>query len=342
MIIDLRSDTVTKPCQKMRQAMAGAEVGDDVFGEDPTVNILQEKVASMLGKEAGLFVASGTMANQIAISTHTRPGDEVILEASSHIFNYEAGACAMISGVQLFPLPGEKGVITSSQIKKSIRPLFDVFPKTRLICLENTHNSAGGTIFPIEEIHNIREIADNNNLKVHLDGARLWNASSASGIKLSEYGKYFDSISVCFSKGLGAPVGSLLAGDRIFIDSARRNRKKLGGGMRQVGILAAAALYALENNIKKLRYDHRHAKELAHTINNIPAFNIDIDIVQTNILYFKVVDPNLEAKNVVDQLKKENILILATGDKRLRAITHLDITDASIQKVKAVFKKLFF
>jgi threonine aldolase len=238
-IIDLRSDTVTKPSPEMRRAMAEAEVGDDVFGDDPTVNKLQEKVAAMLGKEAALFVPSGTMANTVAILAHTQPGDEVIVERESHTFNHEVAGAAVMGGVQLNTLVGDRGILTADQIAKEIREPNVHIPQTRLICLENTHNRGGGSIYPLEKIRAIWQLAQNYKLRMHLDGARLFNACVATGFNPRDYAQYFDSLMFCFSKGLGAPIGSILAGSKLFIQRAHRIRKMLGGGMRQVGILAA-------------------------------------------------------------------------------------------------------
>ena len=263
--IDLRSDTVTKPSREMRESMSSAEVGDDVYGEDPTVNLLQDKTADILGKEAALFVPSGVMANQLAIKTHTQPGDEVIVESDSHIFNFETAGASFLSNVQLHTLDGNHGILNAEQITQSIRSLVYYNPRTSLVCLENTHNKAGGTIYPIDEIKSISELARNRNIALHLDGARLWNASIASGIKPKEYARFFDTVSVCFSKGLGAPVGSALAGTREKIEKARKYRKIFGGGMRQAGILAAGALFALEYNRERLKEDHKKAKLLGTT-----------------------------------------------------------------------------
>ena len=340
MIVDLRSDTFTKPSPEMRRAMADAEVGDDVFGEDPTVNRLQEKVAAMLGKQAGLFVASGTMGNQVAINAHTQPGDEVILDQNAHIFYYEAGAPALLSGVQLRTLPGENGIITAEQVEQAIRPDNVHFPPTRLICLENTHNRAGGTIFPLEEIKRIRKLADARGVKMHLDGARLWNASIASGISLKEYAKYFDSVSVCFSKGLGAPVGSLVVGDKDYIGRTHRYRKIYGGAMRQVGIIAAGAMYAVEHNIERMAEDHRNARALAEAVAELPGISVDIDSVQTNIVVMEVEKAKYIAQQITDELKKHNILILAIGPDKLRAVTHLDVSEEGIRTAVEVFHKI--
>jgi threonine aldolase len=340
MTVDLRSDTFTKPSQAMRNAIAKAEVGDDVFGEDPTVNGLQEKVAALMGKEAGLFVASGTMGNQVAINAHTQPGHEVILDDQAHIFYYEAGAPALLSGVQLRPLPGKNGILSADQIEAAIRLDNVHFPPTRLICLENTHNRAGGRIFPMEEIRKIRKLADSHDIKMHLDGARLWNASIATGISMKEYGSCFDSVSVCFSKGLGAPVGSLVVGEESFIQRAHRYRKIYGGGMRQVGILAEAALYALENNLDKMADDHKHAGKLAEAVSGLPGFHVDMDSVQTNIVMIDVDKGKNTALQVAEILKEKDVLLLALGPQRLRAVTHLDVSEDGIDKAIDVFKKI--
>ncbi len=341
MFIDLRSDTFTKPSPEMREEMKNAEVGDDVFGEDPTVNRLQKEVASLLGKEAGLFVASGVMGNQVAVNAHTQPGDEVILEQHAHIFYYEAGAPAMLSGVQLMPIPGEKGILTDESIEKALRPVNVHFPPTRLICLENTHNRAGGKIYPLDEIKKISTIAKKHKLRMHLDGARLWNASVATGISLKEYGRYFDSVSVCFSKGLGAPVGSMVVGSKEYIKKAHRYRKIYGGGMRQAGIIAAGALYAVNNNIKRLSQDHDNAKKLAEGFNSIDGFSVDMDTVETNIVMVDIDKNFLTSEQVVAKLKKENVLILSVGSQRLRAVTHLDVDSSDIEQAVKIIKKTF-
>ncbi len=263
MTIDLRSDTVTRPSDEMRRVMAGAEVGDDVYGEDPTVNRLQERVARLLGKEEALFVPSGTMGNQISIKVHTQAGDELIAERDAHIFQYETGGAAFLSSVQVHTVQGERGILTAGHVREAIRPEIYYMPRTRLICLENTHNRAGGSIYPLRVIEEIEALAREQKLKMHLDGARLWNACVATGISPATYAGFFDSVSVCLSKGLGAPVGSVIAGSKDFIDSARHYRKIFGGGMRQAGILAAAGLYALDHNIARLIEDHEKAKILA-------------------------------------------------------------------------------
>lgn len=339
--IDLRSDTVTKPSSGMRQAMAEAEVGDDVFGEDPTVNRLQEVVAELLGKEAALFVPSGTMGNEICIKCHTRPGDEVICESGCHIFNYESGAASFLSGVQMRPILGNKGVITAEEVERCINPPQDHFPRTAVITIENTHNGAGGTIFPLEELAHLYELARQRNLKLHVDGARIWNASVATGIALREYAQYCDSISVCFSKGLGAPVGSAVAGSREFIVEAHRLRKLYGGGMRQVGILAAGALYALEHNFQRLTEDHENAQFLAQGLSEIAGISLDLESVQTNIVIFDIKHSGRSVAQVLEMLKRQGVLLVPFGRTTLRAVTHLDVNRQDIEQALAVFREIF-
>jgi len=338
--IDLRSDTVTKPTPAMRKAMTEAEVGDDVFGEDPTVNALQEKVAKILGKEASIFVPSGTMANQLAIKSHTQPGDEVIIEATSHPYNFEGGASAALSGIQFFCLKGVRGILNASQIEEAIRPEDHHFPVTRLICLENTHNRGGGTIYPIKKIAEISQLARSKGLLVHLDGARLWNASVASGIKPHEYAQWADSVSVCLSKGLGAPIGSLVAGTRAFIDRVHRFRKMFGGGMRQVGIIAAAGIYALDNHIERLKEDHQNAKRLAQGLKEIKGISIDPEEVETNILIFDVAGTGITPIQIRDAIKKEGVLIHALSRTQIRLVTHLDVSKEDIETALKAFKKV--
>jgi threonine aldolase len=340
-LIDLRSDTVTKPSREMRQAMAEAEVGDDVFGEDPTVNRLQEVVAELLGKEAALFVPSGTMGNEICIKCHTRRGDEVICESGCHIYNYESGAASFLAGVQMRPIVGNKGVITAEVVEKCINPPHDHFPQTAAITIENTHNGAGGTIFPLEELVRLYDLAKRRNLKLHIDGARIWNAAAATSIRLREYAQYCDSISVCFSKGLGAPVGSAVAGSKDFIVQAHRLRKLYGGGMRQVGILAAGALYALEHNLQRLVDDHENAKVLAHGLSQIPGINLDLQSVQTNIVIFDVKESGRAVVEVLEELKKRGVLVVPFGATTLRAVTHLDVNRQDIEKALAVCREVF-
>lgn len=339
--IDLRSDTVTKPSKAMRQAIAEAEVGDDVFEDDPTVKKLEEMVAELLGKEKALFVPSGTMANEVAIKSSTEPGDEVILEEDSHIYNYEVGAPSVLCGVQLNALKGKRGVLTVEQVSDYIRPDDIHVPPTTLICLENTHNRAGGTIYPLGEIKKIREFTKPLGIRVHLDGARLWNATIATGIPLDEYARYFDSVSVCLSKGLGAPIGSVISGTADFIQIARRNRKMFGGGMRQVGIIAAAGIYAIENNFNRLIDDHRNAKILAQGLSKIPGLYVDLESVQTNIVVIDIKESGMEAGEVLEKLKEKNVLVVPFGKNKIRCVTHLDVNGDDIYQAIEVFKQVF-
>jgi threonine aldolase len=339
--IDLRSDTVTKPSLAMREAMMKAEVGDDVFGEDPTVNRLQEKAAELFKKEAGLFMASGTMANEVAIKTHTQPGDEVITDELSHIVNFETGAPGLLSGVNLHTLPTANGILTADQVRKAIRPDALPNPHTSLISLENTHNYGGGSIYPIETIQSIASVAREYSLKIHLDGARIFNASIASGVLVYEYATYCDSVSFCLSKGLGAPVGSVLLGTKDFIEKARRYRKIFGGGMRQVGILAAAGIYALDNNIERLADDHYNARLLAQAFHNTETFDIYPDEVKTNIIIVKIKKPSLTSQQAAGVLREYGILMLPFGARSIRAVTHLDVSKQDILEACKRIGKFF-
>ncbi len=338
-LIDLRSDTVTKPTPKVREAIAGARVGDDVFGEDPSVNELQSLAAEMLGKEAALFVPSGTMANQIALHCHTQPGDEVICEDNCHIYNYEGGAPALLSGVQLHPLAGHRGVITAEQIESALRPPNHHFAVSQLVVLENTHNRAGGAIFPIKEIQNIHNLAKRTGLKIHLDGARLWNAHVATGIPLEEYGKYFDSVAVCLSKGLGAPAGSLIAGNSSFIDRAHRARKRFGGGMRQVGILAAAGLYVVKNHIERLAIDHKNAQYLAKILDRMDGVTVDREATCTNIVIADLSGSGHLAEKFAGLLKEKNVLSIPFGKYKIRFVTHLDVSEKDVHMAAEIMQK---
>lgn len=330
-IIDLRSDTVTKPSEEMRKAMFEAEVGDDVFKEDPTVNELEEYAADLLGYEAALFVPSGVMGNQICLNVHTNPGDEVICDRESHIVHYESGSPAALSGIQLMLIDGENGIIKAEEIEAAVRPPEAYYmPRTKLIEIENTHNRAGGVIQPLEEIKRIKKVAKKYKLKMHLDGARLWNAHVATGIELKEYTRYFDSVSCCLSKGLGAPIGSVIAGSKKFIIEAYRVRKRWGGGMRQVGILAAAGLYALKNNIERLNEDHEKAKQLGRGLNEIKGIEVDLNSVQTNIIMFKVKKKKVNA--LLNKLGEKGVLMIPGGADKIRAVTHMDVSFADIYK----------
>ena len=340
-IIDLRSDTVTKPSKEMRRAMFEAEVGDDVYGEDPTVNELQEFAADLLGKEAALFVPSGVMANQICLNVLTNPSDEVICERTAHIFQYESGTPAMLSGIQLSLIEGDIGVISPEQIKPLIRPESAYYmPRSKVIEIENTHNVAGGTVIPLENIKAVRELADEYKLYTHLDGARLWNASVATGISVAEYAKYFDTVSVCLSKGLGAPIGSIIAGTRDAMTEAFRVRKALGGGMRQVGIVAAGGLYALKkNNIERLSEDHQKAKMIAEYMDKFGNIEVDVDSVHTNILMFKPV--GISVDEVLAKFRDKGLIAGPGGYNVVRLVTHMDVSFDDIENAVQIIKETF-
>jgi len=335
-MIDLRSDTITKPTPEMRAAIASAEVGDDVLGDDPTVIALEQRTVEILGKAAALYVPSGTMANQVAIRTHTRPGDEIIAEAHAHCYLYEAGAPAALSGVTFRLLEGCRGIFTAEQVAGALRPANDHFAPTSLVCVENTHNTGGGSVWPLDTLTDVAAAAHEAHLAVHMDGARLWNASVASDVPEREYAKHADSVSVCFSKGLGAPVGSCLAGTADFIARARRARKQFGGGMRQAGIIAAGALYSLEHHRDRLADDHANAKALAEGIARLPGIELDPGTVQTNIVYFDVT--SMPAADLAARLHDAGVRLLAVGPNRLRAVTSLAVTGGDIADALAVFR----
>jgi threonine aldolase len=323
-LIDLRSDTVTRPAQGMRRAMFEAPLGDDVFGEDPTVNRLEEHVADLLGKEAALYAPSGTMCNQIGVFVNTNRGDEALLHEGAHIFNYEAGAPSLLSGVQVRPLPGEGGVISPETLRASLRPENVHFPRPKLLCLENTHNTAGGRVFPLEDFVEVAATAKGLGLRVHLDGARLFNAQAATGIPAREWCAHADTVSVCSSKGLGAPVGSLLAGDGETIREARRTRKAFGGGMRQAGVIAAGSLYAFEHHIDRLTEDHERAKRLAAGLGEA---GYKVDSPETNIVIVEVEEADL----FLQALAREGVLATPRTSGSVRLCTHLDIGDEEIE-----------
>lgn len=334
-IVDLRSDTVTRPSVAMREAMAAAPVGDDVYGDDPTVNLLQEEVASLLGKEAGLFMPSGTMSNQVAIKTACR-GGEAICEAGAHIFHYEMAAAASRSGIQLYPVGGEGGRLRWSDLEPAIRPATGYFARTGLICLENTHNRAGGTVQPLDFSREIKNRASQLGIPVHLDGARLWNAHVATGEEIAALAGVADTVSVCFSKGLGAPIGSCLCGSKEFVAEARLVRRSFGGGLRQAGVVAAAALYAVRNNIGRLEEDHRRAKALAAGVGDVGGF--DVLAPETNIVMIDVLDDRFGAAELAGALARRGILVNAVGPRRLRAVTHLDVDDAQVARAVVAFR----
>ncbi len=339
-MIDLRSDTVTKPSQAMRNAMANAEVGDDVYKEDPTANRLQKYCAELFGKEDALFVPSGVMGNQLCLNVLTKPGDEIICDKNAHIFQYESGSPAMLSGLSMNLLNSKSGVITPEQVEDVIHPASAYYmSRTKVMEVENTHNVAGGVVHPIKNIKALKVLADKHNLKMHLDGARLWNASVATGISLAEYSSYFDTISVCLSKGLGAPVGSIILGERGMIEEAFRVRKGWGGGMRQIGIIAAAGLYAIENNFNRLSEDHENAKNLANHLSQIEGIEIDVSQVETNILMFR--PTTISVEDVIVKSKEKGLIISAMGVGIIRAVTHLDISSDDIERTKQIFTEVF-
>lgn len=324
-MIDLRSDTVTKPSPKMLEAMLNANVGDDVYSEDPTVNKLQEITADYFGMEAALFTPSGTMANQIGLQLNTERGDEIIAEADAHIYYYETAGPAVLSNLQIRPIPSEDGKMPIKEIEKAIRPDIYYFPKTSLIALENTHNRHGGKAVPLEYMQEVKSFANSKNLRTHLDGARLWNAIIKENIDPKDIGKCFNTISVCYSKGLGAPVGSCLVGSKDDIKKALKIRKIFGGGMRQAGLLAAAAIFSLENNLELLQYDHENAKNFANSISRSKQIKIDPDSVDTNIVTFEL-DSSINADEFVTECKDAGILLMNIGDNKIRTVFHIDIS----------------
>ena len=330
--IDLRSDTVTLPSDEMREAILNAPLGDDVIDIDPTVEELQNEVARLLGKEAAIFMPSGTMTNQIAIRIHCQPGDEIICESSSHIFNYEQAAYAQLSGVATRTVDGHEKIMKLSQLEKLIRPDNEHVPQTRLLTLENTHNMGGGRVLPFDETVEICKWASSNGLKTHLDGARLFNAVVASGIPAKDWCEHFDTVSICFSKGLGAPVGSALAGNEDDIrKKARRHRKLFGGGMRQAGIIAAGALFAIRNNVQRLATDHEVAKIIANAIEQAPGLSLDPQTVDTNIVVFKVDEQLCDASTFVEKLNEVGVRTYPFSHCHVRAVTHMHISREDAQ-----------
>lgn len=326
-MIDLRSDTFTKPTPEMRRAMAEAEVGDDVFGEDPTVNRLQEAVAEMTGMEAALFVPSGSMGNQIGIRLHCGPGDEFLCEQDAHVFQYEQASFAQLFGICAQIVPGDGGMLTPELLAPRVRPDNEHAPVTRLVCLENTHNRHGGRVLLLGDVEATCQWAHDMGLATHLDGARLWNACVATGTSPADWCRHFDTTSVCFSKGLGAPIGSAVAGPaRLIHKQARRLRKAMGGGMRQVGVIAAAALYALEHHYDRLADDHAHARLLAAAVREAPGLTLVEDRCDTNIVMFTVDPAAGTAADFCERLREQGVLMLAVGPQKVRAVTHLDVS----------------
>ena len=338
--IDLRSDTVTQPTKGMKEAMMASVVGDDVLQDDPTVRELEEKIASMCGMEAALFVPSGTMSNAIAVRAHTSPGDEIVMERTSHIYQYEGGGYAAISGVSIALIDGEKGQLTPQAVAKAIRKAegsLGHYPDGTMVCVENTANRGGGTCYSQETLDAIAAIAHDHDCVIHMDGARIFNASIKTKTPIDRMLRDFDSVSICLSKGLGAPVGSLLVGSQDFIAKASRWRKLLGGGMRQSGFLAACGLYALEHNIDRLAEDHTRAYHLAQAINNMNGFSIDLASVETNMVY---INSDMGAKKLMSELAKYGIDVLDVGPTAVRAVIHLHVTDDDVQKVIQAFNEL--
>lgn len=337
--IDLRSDTVTKPTKGMLQVMMTAEVGDDVYKEDPTVNILERKLAEMFGKSSALFFPTGTMANQAAIKIHTQPGDQLICDKLAHIYNFEGGGASFNSGVSCRLVDGHLGMITAQQVEESINPPdFYHSPLTTLVCLENTTNKGGGACYDLEEIKRIRKVCDDHSLGLHLDGARLFNALVAKGESPKQYGDLFDTISICLSKGLGTPMGSVLIGDERYMKKAIRTRKILGGGMRQIGFMAAAGLYALDNHIGRLTKDQEKASEIAKVLVR-QDYVFEVEPVETNIVIFYLKNPS-EEKNFLKHLEKNDIRISNMGQGKLRIVTHLDYTEEMHQKFLSMIEKI--
>jgi len=340
-VIDIRSDTVTQPTEGMRKAMLEADVGDDVLGDDPTVIKLQNKAAELLGKESALYVPSGTMSNIVATRTHTSPGDEIVTEAHSHIYRYEGGAFAALSGCSVALVDGKNGLMTSEQVSSSIRKAegsLSHYPNGSLVCVENTAQGGGGSVYSQEAIDDICKVAREKDCKLHMDGARLFNASVASNTDPARMVRDFDSISICLSKGLGAPIGSVLVGSKEDLAQAHRWRKMFGGGMRQAGMMAAAGIYALENNIDRLREDHRRARKFAEALVEMPNFSVNLDTVQSNIVYIGV--GKGRSKQMIEKLAKQDIDILDTDDSTIRAVFHLHIGDEDLEKIIEVFAQL--
>lgn len=338
MIVDLRSDTFTKPSPEMLKAMYKAPVGDDVFGEDPSVNKLESMVSALFQKDAALYCPTGTMSNQIAIKAHTQPGDEVICDKSSHVYQYEGGGIAFNSGSQVKLIEGDRGRINAAQVAESINPDDVHKAHTSLVSLENSANRGGGSCYDLSEIERIREVCDRNKLLLHLDGARLFNAMVARSEQPQEYGQLFHSISVCFNKGLGCPIGSVLTGSKDFIRKARRIRKVFGGGMRQAGYMAAAAIFALEHNIDRLNEDHKHAKKVALALQKKPFTGIMLP-VETNIIIFSI-KPPFTTDAISNALKKENILVIPISPTQIRMVFHLDITSEMVDTLLRVIEKM--
>ena len=339
-LVDLRSDTVTKPTPEMRKAMAEAEVGDDVFGDDPTVNSLQEYCADLLGKEAGLFVPTGSMGNQVSLGAQSRSGDEVVCEAGAHFIHYEGGSVAANLGLVTRPLPGTDGILGADQVAGAIRKGTEHNPNTSIVAFENTHNAAGGKVFPLEEAQAISKICRENDVAVHLDGARLFNAQAATGIPAAEWAACADTLSFCFSKGLGAPIGSMVVGSTEVVREARRLRKRMGGGMRQVGVIAAAARVAIETGIERLAEDHANARRLAAGLSEIHPDSVDLSKVETNMVYVNLRPFSKRGFEVRDDLAEHGIVTLAAGSDEMRLVTHRDVDADGIERALKAFRTI--
>lgn len=337
-IVDLRSDTVTRPTPAMRQAIAQAEVGDDALGDDPTVRKLEERVAGILGKEAAVLFPSGIMANETALGIHAPPGSEAIVEATAHFFDWEMGAPAALFGVQLLPVTAPGGLLTAELVEKAIRPGSPFQVHTAVVCVENTHNASGGRVLPLADLKAIRSVASRHGAAVHLDGARLWNATAASGVSEAEFASCADTVMVTLSKGLGCPVGSLLAGDAASMDKARLVRRRLGGAMRQSGILAAAGLHALDHHRGRLVEDHRRAAALASAIDGLPG--ISIVPPETNMVMIDILRPDLDAGSMLGRLRERGILLSPFTSTRIRAVTHLDVDDDDVRRAGSAFQEV--
>jgi threonine aldolase len=336
-MIDLSSDTVTKPSQPMLAAMMVAPVGDDQRQEDPTVNALQEKVCTLLGKESAIFLPSATMANEIALKVHTQPGDEAIVERSCHFVTSEAGGAAFLSGVMLHTVQGTRGIFTARQVEEGIRRDDPHCPRTRVVCVEQTSNRGGGSVWPLERLRDISEVARKHRLGTHMDGSRLMNAAVASGVSAREHGRGYDSVTLCLTKGLGCPIGALLVGERDFVREARRYKHLFGGAMRQAGIVAAAGIYALDHNVERLREDHDNAKLLAQYLAGIPNIGIDLEGIETNLVYFDVTNTGLSGQEFVSRLANQGVRMTSSaGPTLIRAVTHLDVSRSDIEAAARV------
>ena len=336
-IIDLRSDTVTHPTAAMREAMAQAPVGDDVYGEDPTINELEERAAALLGKEKGLFVPSGTMGNCLAVLAHTQRGDEVILEAESHIYFYEAGGMSALGGVQPRLVKGQRGILDPADVEKVLRPADMHFPPTRLLCLENTHNRGGGAVTPLDTLERLKALAEREGLTVHMDGARIFNAAVSLGVPVQDIARHADSVMFCLSKGLAAPVGSMVVGSAKWMPAARRYRKMLGGAMRQAGIVAAAGLVALDSMVDRLAEDHENAAFLARELSRLDGVRIDVEAVETNIIFADVSPSGKTAADVASGLRECGVLCNAAVEGRLRLVTHKDVNRKDMETAIQAF-----